>query len=244
MKHSDLWNTSETTRALRELHKEQARAFTLNEQSAQKFFALIATHCEIVARLAVILAEQSGQTVTNTLIEGALAHDIGTYSVLETERVNTDAEIHAASVNASTEIHAASVNVGREPIFQRNIYIQHGTRGYELLLSEGFDESLAQFARNHTGVGITKAECIQQNLPLEPQDYLPETVEQEIVLLADKFHTKSIPPRFVSVHTARARVEKFGSENIVRWDRLVACYGVPCESDIAKLAAHYSMEIM
>lgn len=233
MKHSDLWNTSETTRALRELHKEQARAFTLNEQSAQKSFALIATHCEIVARLAVILAEQSGQTVTNTLIEGALAHDIGTYSVLETERVN-----------ASTEIQAEHVNVGREPIFQRNIYIQHGTRGYELLLSEGFDESLAQFARNHTGVGITKAECIQQNLPLEPQDYLPETVEQEIVLLADKFHTKSIPPRFVSVHTARARVEKFGSENIVRWDRLVACYGVPCESDIAKLAAHYSMEIM
>lgn len=233
MKHSDLWNTSETTRALRELHKEQARAFTLNEQSAQKSFALIATHCEIVARLAVILAEQSGQTVTNTLIEGALAHDIGTYSVLETERVN-----------ASTEIQAEHVNVGREPIFQRNIYIQHGTRGYELLLSEGFDESLAQFARNHTGVGITKAECIQQNLPLEPQDYLPETVEQEIVLLADKFHTKSIPPRFVSVHTARARVEKFGSENIVRWDKLVACYGVPCESDIAKLAAHYSMEIM
>lgn len=233
MKHSDLWNTSETTRALRELHKEQARAFTLNEQSAQKFFVLIATHCEIVARLAVILAEQSGQTVTNTLIEGALAHDIGTYSVLETERVNTGAEIQAEHVN-----------VGREPIFQRNIYIQHGTRGYELLLSEGFDESLAQFARNHTGVGITKAECIQQNLPLEPQDYLPETVEQEIVLLADKFHTKSVPPRFVSVHTARARVEKFSPENIARWDKLVACYGVPCESDIAKLAAHYSMEIM
>lgn len=230
---NSLWNVSETARALRELHKEQARAFTLNEQSAQKSFALIATHCEIVARLAVILAEQSGQTVTNTLIEGALAHDIGTYSVLETERVNTDAEIHAAPVN-----------VGREPIFQRNIYIQHGTRGYELLLSEGFDESLAQFARNHTGVGITKAECIQQNLPLEPQDYLPETVEQEIVLLADKFHTKSVPPRFVSVHTARARVEKFGPENIARWDKLVACYGVPCESDIAKLAAHYSMEIM
>lgn len=233
MKHSDLWNTSETTRALRELHKEQARAFTLNEQSAQKSFALIATHCEIVARLAVILAEQSGQTVTNTLIEGALAHDIGTYSVLETERVN-----------ASTEIQAEHVNVGREPIFQRNIYIQHGTRGYELLLSEGFDESLAQFARNHTGVGITKAECIQQNLPLEPQDYLPETVEQEIVLLADKFHTKSVPPRFVSVHTARARVEKFGPENIARWDKLVACYGVPPRDVLDELAHEYRMEIL
>lgn len=216
MKHSDLWNTSETTRALRELHKEQARAFTLNEQSAQKSFALIATHCEIVARLAVILAEQSGQIVTNTLIEGALAHDIGTYSVLAHNQV----------------------------LFQRDIYIQHGTRGYELLLSEGFDESLAQFARNHTGVGITKADCVQQKLPIEPADYMPTNAAQEIVALADKFHTKSLPPRFVSEQTARARVEKFGSENIARWDKLVACYGVPPRDVLDELAHEYRMEIL
>lgn len=233
MKHSDLWNTSETTRTLRELHKEQARAFTLNEQSAQKSFALIATHCEIVARLAVILAEQSGQTVTNTLIEGALAHDIGTYSVLEAERVNTDAEIHTAPVN-----------VGREPIFQRNIYIQHGTRGYELLLANGFGEEIAAFARNHTGVGITKADCVQQKLPIEPADYMPTNAAQEIVALADKFHTKSLPPRFVSEQTARARVKKFGSENIARWDKLVACYGVPPRDVLDELAHEYRMEIL
>lgn len=221
MKHSDLWNTSETTRALRELHKEQARAFTLNEQSAQKSFALIATHCEIVARLAVILAEQSGQIVTNTLIEGALAHDIGTYSVL-----------------------AHNAFAHNQVLFQRDIYIQHGTRGYELLLSEGFDESLAQFARNHTGVGITKADCVQQKLPIEPADYMPTNAAQEIVALADKFHTKSLPPRFVSEQTARARVEKFGSENIARWDKLVACYGVPPRDVLDELAHEYRMEIL
>lgn len=221
MKHSDLWNTSETTRALRELHKEQARAFTLNEQSAQKSFVLIATHCEIVARLAVILAEQSGQIVTNTLIEGALAHDIGTYSVL-----------------------AHNAFAHNQVLFQRDIYIQHGTRGYELLLSEGFDESLAQFARNHTGVGITKADCVQQKLPIEPADYMPTNAAQEIVALADKFHTKSLPPRFVSEQTARARVEKFGSENIARWDKLVACYGVPPRDVLDELAHEYRMEIL
>ena len=212
MKHSDLWNTSETTRALRELHKEQARAFTLNEQSAQKSFALIATHCEIVARLAVILAEQSGQTVTNTLIEGALAHDIGTYH--------------------------------NQVLFQRDIYIQHGTRGYELLLANGFGEEIAAFARNHTGVGITKADCVQQKLPIEPADYMPTNAAQEIVALADKFHTKLLPPRFVSEQTARARVEKFGSENIARWDKLVACYGVPPRDVLDELAHEYRMEIL
>ncbi|ERH31866.1 HD domain-containing protein [Alloscardovia omnicolens] len=221
MKHSDLWNTSETTRALRELHKEQARAFTLNEQSAQKSFALIATHCEIVARLAVILAEQSGQTVTNTLIEGALAHDIGTYSVL-----------------------AHNAFAHNQVLFQRDIYIQHGTRGYELLLANGFGEEIAAFARNHTGVGITKADCVQQKLPIEPADYMPTNAAQEIVALADKFHTKLLPPRFVSEQTARARVEKFGSENIARWDKLVACYGVPPRDVLDELAHEYRMEIL
>lgn len=221
MKHSDLWNTSETTRALRELHKEQARAFTLNEQSAQKSFALIATHCEIVARLAVILAEQSGQTVTNTLIEGALAHDIGTYSVL-----------------------AHNAFAHNQVLFQRDIYIQHGTRGYELLLANGFGEEIAAFARNHTGVGITKADCVQQKLPIEPADYMPTNAAQEIVALADKFHTKLLPPRFVSEQTARARVEKFGSENIARCDKLVACYGVPPRDVLDELAHEYRMEIL
>lgn len=221
MKHSDLWNVSETTRTLRELHKEQARAFTLNEQSAQKSFALIATHCEIVARLAVILAEQSGQIVTNTLIEGALAHDIGTYSVL-----------------------AHNAFAHNQVLFQRDIYIQHGTRGYELLLANGFGEEIAAFARNHTGVGITKADCVQQKLPIEPADYMPTNAAQEIVTLADKFHTKSLPPRFVSEQTARARVEKFGSENIARWDKLVACYGVPPRDVLDELAHEYRMEIL
>lgn len=221
MKHSDLWNTSETTRTLRELHKEQARAFTLNEQSAQKSFALIATHCEIVARLAVILAEQSGQIVTNTLIEGALAHDIGTYSVL-----------------------AHNAFAHNQVLFQRDIYIQHGTRGYELLLANGFGEEIAAFARNHTGVGITKADCVQQKLPIEPADYMPTNAAQEIVALADKFHTKSLPPRFVSEQTSRARVEKFGSENIARWDKLVACYGVPPRDVLDELAHEYRMEIL
>lgn len=218
---NSLWNTSETTRALRELHKEQARAFTLNEQSAQKSFALIATHCEIVARLAVILAEQSGQTVTNTLIEGALAHDIGTYSVL-----------------------AHNAFAHNQVLFQRDIYIQHGTRGYELLLANGFGEEIAAFARNHTGVGITKADCVQQKLPIEPADYMPTNAAQKIVALADKFHTKSLPPRFVSEQTARARVEKFGSENIARWDKLVACYGVPPRDVLDELAHEYRMEIL
>lgn len=220
---NDVWTVSETARALLRLHEEQARVYTVDAQTAQVALNLIATHCEIVARLAVMLAEQSGEgaLTEHTLIEGALAHDIGTYSVL-----------------------AGTAFAHNQALFQRDIYIQHGTRGYELLLANGFGGDVAAFARNHTGVGITKADCIQQKLPLEPADYMPTNPAQEIVMLADKFHTKSLPPRFVSEQTARARVEKFGSENIVRWDKLVACYGVPPRDVLDELAHEYRMEIL
>lgn len=220
---NSLWNVSETARALRQLHEEQGAAYTDDQRTAQAALDLIATHCEIVARLAVVLAEQSGEgaLTEHTLIEGALAHDIGTYSVL-----------------------AHNAFAHNQVLFQRDIYIQHGTRGYELLLANGFGEEIAAFARNHTGVGITKADCVQQKLPIEPADYMPTNAAQEIVALADKFHTKSLPPRFVSEQTARARVEKFGSENIARWDKLVACYGAPPRDVLDELAHEYRMEIL
>ncbi|WP_418969390.1 HD domain-containing protein [Alloscardovia omnicolens] len=215
---ADVWHISDQTEQLLELHHQCARTTSNPEQS----FRLIAVHCEIVARLALLLANQSNTEPSHTLIVGALAHDIGTYSVLDEEHLGA----------------------GIEPIFQRDIYIQHGVRGYELLRNEGFSTELAAFARNHTGVGITREECVKSQLPLEPADYMPRTVYEELVMLADKFHTKSMPPRFVRTVTARARCEKFGAENLQRWDTLVACYGVPSEHDLAQLAEQYGMGII
>ena len=60
------------------------------------------------------------------------------------------------------------------------------------------DESIAQFARNHTGVGLTGESVIAQGLPLPPDDYVPLNLEQEAVMVADKYHSKSVPPKFVS----------------------------------------------
>lgn len=41
---------------------------------------------------------------------------------------------------------------------------------------QGVDESIAQFARNHTGVGLTQQMVIAQNLPLPPVDYMPASI--------------------------------------------------------------------
>lgn len=106
---------------------------------------------------------------------GGLLHDIGTYRVLK---------------------HDGSDG---EPLqFDGKRYILHGLLGYEYLLEQGVDESIAQFARNHTGVGLTQQMVIAQNLPLPPVDYMPVNLEQEIVMVADKYNSKSIPPKFLT----------------------------------------------
>ena len=129
-----------------------------------------------------------------------------------------------------------------EPLkFSGKRYILHGLLGYEYLLDEGIDESVAEFARNHTGVGLTRAQVEAQGLPLPPADYVPVTLEQETVMVADKYHSKSVPPKFVSVDAYTARAARFGEENRRRWLELVERYGRP---DIAALAERYHMRMI
>ncbi|MBS5560093.1 MAG: phosphohydrolase [Bifidobacterium longum] len=120
-------------------------------------------------------------------------------------------------------------------------YILHGLKGYEYLLDEGVDESIAQFCRNHTGVGLTREDVVRQELPLPPADYVPMNLEQEVVMYADKFHSKSVPPKFLQVEAYTARAERFGGENKQRWLDLVAKYGMP---DIPALAEKYGMRMI
>lgn len=149
---------------------------------------------------------------------GGLLHDIGTYFVLKHD--GTDGE----------------------PLkFSKKKYIQHGIRGYEYLIGEGVDESIAQFARNHTGVGLTREQVAAQELPLPLDDYVPMNLEQETVMVADKYHSKSVPPKFLTVDAYTERAARFGEDNRRRWLDLVEKYGVP---DVGALAAKYNMRLI
>lgn len=166
----------------------------------------------------------TGGTVPPRLLDehlvmiGGLLHDIGTYRVLK---------------------HDGSDG---EPLkFSGKRYILHGLLGYEYLLEQGVDESVAQFARNHTGVGLTREEVVRQGLPLPPDDYVPVNLEQETVMVADKFHSKSTPPKFLSVDAYTAKAGRFGEENRRKWLALVERYGRP---DIAAYAERYHMRMV
>ncbi len=167
-----------------------------------------------------------GGTVPERLLDehlvqiGGMLHDIGTYMVLKKKHNGCN---------------------GTALKFSSRRYIQHGMLGYLYLLSEGVDESIALFARNHTGVGLTREHVIAQELPLPPDDYVPTTLEQETVMVADKYHSKSVPPKFVSVDAYTARAERFGDDNRQLWLDLVDQYGRP---DIPALAEHWNMTMI
>ncbi|MFC5221636.1 HD domain-containing protein [Bifidobacterium leontopitheci] len=149
---------------------------------------------------------------------GGLLHDIGTYRVLKHD--GTDGE----------------------PLkFSGKDYIKHGLLGYEYLREQGVDESIAEFARNHTGVGLTRQMVIDQHLPLPASDYSPKTLEQEIVMVADKYNSKSLPPKFLTVDAYTRKAAKYGEDNKRRWLELVEQYGVP---DVPALAERFHMRIV
>jgi len=212
-------------------------------------YDLIHRHCVIVARIARALARRQNALFTrrcslptgtmqmedalppsdgviggkvpprlideHLVVIGGLLHDIGTYRVLKHD--GTDGE----------------------PLqFNGPEYIKHGLLGYEYLIEQGVAEEIAQFARNHTGVGLTKEDVIRQGLPLPPDDYKPVNHEQELVMVADKYNSKSLPPKFLTADAYTVRAARFGEENKRRWLDLLDQYGVV---DVEPMAAEYGM---
>jgi len=161
-------------------------------------------HCEIVWRIADQLLARPGGfpglgPVSAGLVRaGCLLHDIGVYRLYD----------------ESGRLDHAS-------------YIWHGVLGHELLRAEGFAEGICRFASCHTGVGISREDVIRQGLPLPAADYLAETAEEKVVMYADKFHTKSSPPRLLTPGEYAASVRRFGEDKVVRFEAMRAQFGDP-----------------
>ena len=57
-------------------------------------------------------------------------------------------------------------------------------------------------------------------------------------MVADKYNSKSLPPKFLTADAYTARAERFGEENKQRWLDLLDQYGVV---DVEPMAAEYGM---
>ena len=70
-------------------------------------------------------------------------------------------------------------------------YISHGYLGKNLLDDLGLPSEYGLVCERHTGAGITKENIELNKLPLPHRDMVPITLEEKIICVADKYHSKS-----------------------------------------------------
>ena len=151
---------------------------------------LLLKHSRQVADRCLLIARQHPELRADSefLEEAAMLHDIGIRWC------------HAPSIFCTGSEH----------------YIRHGLIGGELLRREGWERH-ARVCERHTGTGITREQIVRQQLPLPLEDYVPETLEEQIVCYADKFYSKSHPDRVLTVAQAAQSLEKFGHEGVAKF---------------------------
>lgn len=104
-------------------------------------------------------------------------------------------------------------------------YICHGILGREIIEKEGFLKH-ALVCERHTGVGITIEDIKSENLPLPLRDMVPQTIEEEIICLADKFYSKASRGlnEEKTIDEIRAEISKFGQKKVNKFNYLVEKY--------------------
>jgi len=100
-------------------------------------------------------------------------------------------------------------------------YIRHGILGQEMLEAEGLPRH-ALFCSRHTGAGLSRDDVISQGLPLPAEEFLPISIEEKILCVADKFFSKTPhklwkEKRLESIAKSMA---KHGQASVERWDAL------------------------
>ena len=188
---------------------DEIRALHERYAPTPEAFESVSSHCGIVWRIAEELLNGLNETAIdgNLVRAGSLLHDIGVYRLYDTNG-NLDHEN----------------------------YVRHGLLGHEILAAEGLPETLCRFCSCHTGVGLTKHDVLCQQLPLPPADYLAVSEEKKPVMYADKFHSKTTPPVFVTAASYLAGVRRFGEDKVARFASMAEQFGEP---DLTPLVSHY-----
>ena len=163
-------------------------------------YQLLIEHSRQVADLAVKLAQRKPELGIDIdfLREAAMLHDIGIF------RTN------APGIDCHGDLP----------------YLQHGVEGRKILDALGMYRH-GLVCERHIGAGLTAQEIIDQNLPLEPRDMLPETLEEKLVTYADNFYSKSRIAKARPLQTVLDGMAKFGAGTMERMHEMVELFGSP-----------------
>ncbi|MEO5877923.1 MAG: hypothetical protein ABIS86_17640 [Streptosporangiaceae bacterium] len=76
-------------------------------------------------------------------------------------------------------------------------------------------------------MGLSRDDVLGQALPLPVGDYLAESAEEELVMYADKFHSKTTPPTFLTAATYARSIRRYGEDKAAKFSALRDQYGEP-----------------
>ena len=112
---------------------------------------------------------------------------------LEMARRHPELEIDMLFVEEAAMLHDLGIFLTDAPrIFccGSESYLCHGYLGAELLRSRGYERH-ARVCERHTGTGLTKELVAANGWNLPVKDFVPETIEEQLICFADKFYSKT-----------------------------------------------------
>ncbi len=123
------------------------------------------------------------------------------------------------------DIGIIHTNTPRLGCFGYHDYISHGYLGREMLEKEGLSRH-ALVCERHVGVGITAREIREKGLPLPERDMVPQTLEEKIICIADKFFSKTEHnlTREKNLEEVKKIIIQYGEDKLKTFERWLQCF--------------------
>ena len=166
-----------------------------------KAYDILVVHSRQVAEKALEIAEHVGHLKPDTefIWQAAMLHDI---AIFMTDSPSLDC-------------------------FGSHPYVAHGYLGRALLEERRLMQH-ALVCERHVGAGITKEDINAYRLPLPVRDMLPQTLEEKIICVADKFFSKDEASRHEERPLDRVIkiVKRYGDANLKRFMEWLDLFGI------------------
>ncbi len=166
------------------------------------------------------------QTVPAFIIHSALVTNKALGIARRYVEKNPDAQVDLTLLEEMGMLHDIGIFETQTPFLfttGQGPYITHLSKGARLLEQEGLPLH-ANAARTHSD--ISSEDIQKQDLPLPEEEYTPQTPEEEILSLADKFYTKRFDSLFTerSLPEVREYLRGYGVAAVERFNELYAKY--------------------
>ncbi|WP_280672142.1 MULTISPECIES: HD domain-containing protein [unclassified Dysgonomonas] len=161
-----------------------------------ELYDILVNHSKAVADKALLIADNHPELNADRqfLYEASMLHDIGVFMT----------------------------NAPEIQCFGDRPYICHGVLGADLVRKEGYSRH-ALVCERHTGAGLKQEEVIKQKLPIPPRDYMPISIEEQIICFSDCFFSKTNLNEEKTVEKLLKKFEKRGERSVLQikeWCRM------------------------